>query len=92
VFGFEIHPILIQLSSSLNQGLSIHFTFALHASCSKFEHSWHNDLLPWSPNMSRNMTIFAYFCVKPMFVIQMSMKQPFNCIIINASIDFALTL
>jgi len=37
-FRLEVHPILIFLSSSFNQGPS-HYAFALHAGCSKYEHS-----------------------------------------------------
>jgi hypothetical protein len=39
VLGLEVHTILIPLSFSLNQGLSFHSIFALHAGCSKYEHS-----------------------------------------------------
>jgi hypothetical protein len=37
--GLEVHPILIFLSSSFNQGPFFHYAFALHAGCSKYEHS-----------------------------------------------------
>jgi hypothetical protein len=38
-FGLKVHPALISFSFSLDQRLSSHFAFALHASCSKYEHS-----------------------------------------------------
>jgi hypothetical protein len=46
-------------------------------------------LLPWSPNMNRRMTRFTYVHVKTMFVVQMSMKEPFSCVIVDASIELA---
>jgi len=39
VLGLEVHPTLIPLFSSFNQRSSFHFAFALHAGCSKYEHS-----------------------------------------------------
>ncbi len=48
-------------------------------------------LLPWSPNMNRRMTIYTFLHVKIMFVVQMSMKQSFSCITVNASIELANT-
>jgi len=35
----EVHPIMILLSSSLDQRLSFHFVFALYAGCLKYKHS-----------------------------------------------------
>ncbi len=39
VFGLEVHPIIILLSSSFDQRLSSHFVFALYMGCSKYKHS-----------------------------------------------------
>jgi hypothetical protein len=69
---------------------SFHFTFALDAVVQNS--IIHNMvvLLPWFPNMNRRMTIFAYLHVKLVFVVQMSAKQPFSHISVDASIDLAL--
>jgi hypothetical protein len=37
VLGLEVHPTLIPLSFSLNQGPFSHSIFALHAGCSEYE-------------------------------------------------------
>jgi hypothetical protein len=90
VFGLGVHPSLISIFSSLDFGRSFHSTFALDATVQNS--NVHNMviLLPWSPNMNRRMTIFAYLHVKPMFVVQMSTKQPFSHINVGASIDLTL--
>jgi hypothetical protein len=46
-------------------------------------------LLPWPSNMNK-IAKFTYFHVKPMFGVQMLVKQPFNHVNFDASIDLAL--
>jgi hypothetical protein len=89
VFGLGIHPTLISFSFSFGQGPSFDFAFAVHVIVQNS--NIHNMviLLPWFPNMSRRTTIFAYLNAKPVFVVQMSVKQPFNHISVGASIDLA---
>jgi hypothetical protein len=88
--GLEVIPILILLSFSLDQGPYFHSAFALDVIVQNS--NVHNMviLLPWSRNMSRRMTIFAFLHVKLVFVVQMSVKQLFSNINVDASIDLAL--
>ncbi len=89
MFGLGVHPTLISFSSSFGQGPSFHFAFALHVIVQNS--NVHNMviLLPWFPNMSKRTTIFAYLNAKPVFVVQMLVKQPFSHISVGASIDLA---
>jgi len=90
MLGLGVHPSLISFFFSFDSGPSFHFTFAFNATIQNS--NVHNMviLLPWSPNMNRRMTIFAYLHVKLMFVVQMSTKQPFSHINVGASIDLTL--
>jgi len=55
--------------------------------CSKWNHSCLNGFVTLAPKMSRRMDKFTYLHVKPLFFVQMWMKQPLSHIIISASID-----
>jgi hypothetical protein len=45
MFGLEVHPTLIIIFYSFDQGPFSHFAFALRVGCSKYKHSYNHDLV-----------------------------------------------
>jgi hypothetical protein len=69
---------------SLDEGPSFDSAFALDV---LVQNSNVHNMVIWGTYMSRRTTIFADLHAKPMIVVQMSLKQPFIHISVDASID-----